>query len=50
MALCKRSSSVASIRSTNEQLKAEFQVEIETLATEQGVWHENTTFFVIGKK
>jgi len=33
-----------------EQLKAEFQVEIETLATEQGVWHENTTFFVIGKK
>ena len=33
-----------------EQLKAEFQAEIETLATEQGVWHENTTFFVIGKK
>ncbi|HEY9670323.1 MAG TPA: methyltransferase domain-containing protein [Waterburya sp.] len=33
-----------------EQLKAEFKTEIETLATEQGVWHENTTFFVVGKK
>ncbi len=33
-----------------EQLKAEFKAEIETLATAQGVWHENTTFFVVGKK
>lgn len=33
-----------------EPLKAEFRAEIETLATEKGIWHENTTFFVIGKK
>ena len=33
-----------------EQLKAQFRIEIETLATEQGVWQENTTFFVIGHK
>lgn len=33
-----------------EPLKAQFKAEIETLATEQGVWHENTTFFVVGKK
>jgi protein-L-isoaspartate(D-aspartate) O-methyltransferase len=33
-----------------EQLKAEFSSEIETLATDQGVWHDITTFFVIGRK
>ncbi|HBB32966.1 MAG TPA: methyltransferase type 11 [Cyanobacteria bacterium UBA8803] len=33
-----------------EQLIAEFRAEIETLATDKGVWQEITTFFVIGKK
>lgn len=33
-----------------EQLKAEFRVEVETLLTDRGVWQENTTFFVMGKK
>ncbi|MEW6496412.1 MAG: methyltransferase domain-containing protein [Cyanobacteriota bacterium] len=33
-----------------EQLKAEFRAEIETIATDKGVWHEITTFFVRGKK
>jgi ubiquinone/menaquinone biosynthesis C-methylase UbiE len=33
-----------------EQLKVEFRGEIETLVTDKGVWQENTTFFVIGKK
>jgi arsenite methyltransferase len=33
-----------------EQLKAEFKAEIETIVTEKGVWSENTTFFVKGKK
>ena len=33
-----------------EQLKAEFKAEIETIVTDKGVWSENTTFFVRGKK
>jgi protein-L-isoaspartate(D-aspartate) O-methyltransferase len=33
-----------------EQLKAEFRAEIEKIATDKGVWQENTTFFVTGKK
>ncbi len=33
-----------------EELKAEFRAEIEMLATDKGVWQENTTFFVTGKK
>ncbi len=33
-----------------DQLKAEFRAEVETLVTEKGVWSENTTFFVMGKK
>jgi protein-L-isoaspartate(D-aspartate) O-methyltransferase len=33
-----------------EQLKAEFRAEVETLVTDKGVWSENTTFFVMGKK
>ncbi|MBE9127683.1 MULTISPECIES: class I SAM-dependent methyltransferase [unclassified Coleofasciculus] len=33
-----------------EQLKAEFKAEVEKLATYQGIWHDITTFFVIGRK
>lgn len=33
-----------------ERLKAEYRAEIETLATDKGVWHDITTFFVIGRK
>lgn len=33
-----------------EQLKAEFRAEIETIATDKGVWHEITTFFVTGRQ
>lgn len=33
-----------------EQLKAEFRAEIETIATDKGVWHEITAFFVTGRK
>ncbi|AFZ19499.1 class I SAM-dependent methyltransferase [Allocoleopsis franciscana] len=33
-----------------EQLKAEFRAEIETIATDKGVWQEITTFFVTGCK
>ena len=33
-----------------EELKAEFRAEVETLATEQGVWHDITTFFVTAYK
>ncbi len=33
-----------------EQFKAEYIAEIEALATEQGFWHDVTTFFVIARK
>ena len=33
-----------------EQLKAEYRKQIESIATEQGVWSENMTFFVTGQK
>ncbi len=33
-----------------EQLKAEFRAEIETIATDKGVWHEITAFFITGRK
>lgn len=33
-----------------EQLKAEFRAEVERLATDKGVWHEITTFFVTAHK
>lgn len=33
-----------------EQLKVEFRAEVEALMTDKGVWSENTTFFVMGKK
>ncbi|MGH2412159.1 MAG: class I SAM-dependent methyltransferase, partial [Microcystaceae cyanobacterium] len=38
---------------SNEQIgriTAEYSKEIEIVATDQGVWHENTTFFVTGRK
>ncbi|MBW4561398.1 MAG: methyltransferase domain-containing protein [Mojavia pulchra JT2-VF2] len=31
-------------------LKAEYRQQIESLVTEQGVWYENMTFFVTGRK
>lgn len=33
-----------------ERLKAAYDAEVETLATQRGVWHDITTFFVIGHK
>lgn len=33
-----------------ERLKASYDAEVETLATDKGVWHDITTFFVIGHK
>jgi hypothetical protein len=33
-----------------EPLKEGFCIEVEKLATDQGVWSEITTFFVIGTK
>jgi len=33
-----------------EPLKADFRAEVETFATDKGVWQEKTTFFVVGKK
>ncbi len=33
-----------------ERLKAAYDAEIETLATDKGIWHDITTFFVIGCK
>ena len=33
-----------------EQLIAAYKAEIETLVTKQGIWSDNTTFFVVGKK
>lgn len=33
-----------------EKLKAEYRKEVEARATERGVWYENMTFFVTGKK
>lgn len=33
-----------------EQIKAEFDAELEALATEQGIWHDGTTFFAFGRK
>ncbi|MGB3759631.1 MAG: hypothetical protein WBA07_25215 [Rivularia sp. (in: cyanobacteria)] len=36
--------------SQKEQLKAEFAKIIEGLATDKGVWHDITTFFVLAWK
>ncbi len=33
-----------------QELGAEYRQEIEAQATEQGVWYENMTFFVVGRK
>ncbi len=33
-----------------QRLKAAYDAEVETLATDRGVWHDITTFFVIGRK
>ena len=33
-----------------EQIKAEFDVELEALATQQGIWNDGTTFFAFGRK
>ncbi|MBW4613336.1 MAG: class I SAM-dependent methyltransferase [Desmonostoc vinosum HA7617-LM4] len=33
-----------------EVLKAEYRQQIESMATDQGVWYENLTFFVTGSK
>lgn len=33
-----------------ERLKAEYITEVEALATEQGFWHDVTTFFVLARK
>jgi ubiquinone/menaquinone biosynthesis C-methylase UbiE len=33
-----------------EQAKAEFDAELEALVTEQGIWNDETTFFVFGRK
>lgn len=33
-----------------EQFKAEYLAEAQALATEQGIWDDSTTFFVIGRK
>ena len=32
-----------------ERLKAAYDAEIETLATDKGIWHDITTFFVNGR-
>lgn len=33
-----------------EQLQAEYRAEVERLATDQGIWHDSTTFFVRARK
>lgn len=33
-----------------EKLKAVYDAEVETLATDRGIWHDITTFFVISRK
>ncbi len=33
-----------------EKLKAAYDAEVETLATDKGVWHDIKTFFVSGHK
>ena len=33
-----------------ELLKAEFAKIMESLATDKGVWHDITTFFILGRK
>ena len=33
-----------------EQAKAEFEAELEALVTAQGIWNDETTFFVFGRK
>lgn len=35
---------------THERFIYQYLAEVETLVTEKGVWSENTTFFVMGKK
>jgi hypothetical protein len=36
--------------SITEQIKAEYDTQIEALATEKGVWWDITTFLAIGHK
>ncbi|MBR8835156.1 MAG: hypothetical protein DSM106950_14260 [Stigonema ocellatum SAG 48.90 = DSM 106950] len=33
-----------------EQLKAEYIAQVEATATDQGIWNDVTTFFVLGSK